>query len=286
MHPADVCGGGDGGRCVANGNSESAVCDITIDLNVDCLDTQPPVECDPQDQPGSCYVCDAELTGGDWVPDDSYCLRNHADEYSCTNEVCSTTTYQCTHVANHDICDDFVDCTTDECAGPGGASGTGCRNTPDNAECEDGIHCTVNVCDPDNSNADAATGCLSTANDAYCAAYESDDFHCTNEVCDPDGSRVLGVNIEGRTNTGSGCVHEKKNSNCHDPVACTDDLCDPFHSEDESGCYFPANSGYCEANPGDSYSCSDETCHPENGCQTTRNNDNCPDQCPCTTDTV
>ncbi|MCH8969250.1 MAG: hypothetical protein IIA66_09055 [Planctomycetes bacterium] len=89
-------------------------------------------------------------------------------------------------------CDDVDACTTDTCVGGF------CSNNPIN--CDDGVACTDNACDPLN-------GCQFTANNANC----NDGVACTDDTCDPLND----------------CQFTANNANCDDGVACTDDDCDP-----------------------------------------------------------
>lgn len=66
-------------------------------------------------------------------------------------------------------CDDGIDCTVDVCD-----RGT-CVFTPDDAFCDDGVHCTVDVC--------GETGCTSTPDDSVC----HDGIDCTQDVCGQGG---------------------------------------------------------------------------------------------------
>ena len=66
------------------------------------------------------------------------------------------------------------------------------------ADCDDGVKCTVDTCQP--------TGCVHQPDDAAC----DDGVFCTRDRCDP---------IEG-------CKHKHDDSICDDGIACTIDACD------------------------------------------------------------
>lgn len=88
-------------------------------------------------------------------------------------------------------CNDGVTCTHDACDPV-----LGCRFTADNEACDDGIACTDDACDP-------AQGCKFTPNDANCG----DANACTIDRCTVPG----------------GCVHEPLD--CDDEDNCTIDDC-------------------------------------------------------------
>ncbi len=95
-------------------------------------------------------------------------------------------------------CDDGIDCTVDTC------TPAGCVHTLNDAACNDGIACTTDTC--------TLEGCLFTPDNAYC----NDGKLCTIDTCDP-----------GNGPTDGGCTHTFSNAPCDDGIACTTDTCDP-----------------------------------------------------------
>src|SRR5690606_30670102 len=103
-----------------------------------------------------------------------------------------------------------------------------------NADCDDGISCTVDACDP------STMTCTHAPTDALC----DDGVACTGvEFCNP----LLGCLSMGAPS-------------CDDGVACTSDFCDLVagacaHPPDDSAC---SNGLFCDGV---------ETCHATMGCQ-------------------
>jgi hypothetical protein len=112
-------------------------------------------------------------------------------------------------------CDDGIGCTVDVCRG--GA----CLNTPDQAFCDDGNPCTIDACDPD-------AGCTTIENDG--ATCEDGDLCTTGDVCQAGVCR-RGVPVD-----------------CLDLTdACNDGVCDPSTGD----CFVrPAREGQ-RCDPGD-----------------------------------
>ncbi len=111
-------------------------------------------------------------------------------------------------------CDDGIPCTVDTCD-----PARGCARRPDNSLCDDRIACTTDVCD-------ATQGCRRSLDDTVCA----DPHRCTLDRC-----------------TESGCVHLPDDTLCGAStcnadtgctgVACTVDLpCQPRACERELSC--------------------------------------------------
>lgn|GEM_PF-2161075 len=127
-------------------------------------------------------------------------------------------------------CDDGVACTVDVCE-PGGV----CQSTADDSLCDDALDCTIERCDPE-------TGCESTPSSALC----DDGVACTRDVCDP---------IEG-------CDFQPVSAACDDGVACTVDACDP-----DLGCVLSFVDAACDdGNPCTTDTCGASGCvHSDNG---------------------
>jgi hypothetical protein len=150
------------------------------------------------------------------------------------------------------LCDDGNLCTSDTCL-PSGE----CENTP--VSCDDGNPCTSDSCD-------AATGCLSVANDGVSCddgnACTYDDL-CISTVC--TGQTVPGC-----------CAID---ANCNDGDPCTIDSCvsgtctyDAKNCESEDKCVVglcDQNSGDCTTTPvtcNDGNACTDDFCDSGIGC--------------------
>ncbi|MCD6591217.1 MAG: hypothetical protein J7K72_04575, partial [Candidatus Aenigmarchaeota archaeon] len=63
----------------------------------------------------------------------------------------------CTCGYTMEDCDDGITCTVDSCD-----PSSGCSHTPDNTLCDDSNPCTVDKCDPDDPNSDPNSGCVHT----------------------------------------------------------------------------------------------------------------------------
>jgi hypothetical protein len=96
----------------------------------------------------------------------------------------TTTGPPCT---SHAQCDDGVPCTVDTC------QPDGCHNDPDAASCDDGVLCTVDTC--------TAQGCTHVFSNAPC----DDGIACSIDTCDP---------------VTDSCVREACDSLCDDGVFC------------------------------------------------------------------
>jgi hypothetical protein len=207
-----------------------------------------------------------------------------------TGDVCSQG--QCTAPALVD-CDDNNVCTDDTCDAI-----EGCHHTDNNAPCDDNNACTIG-----DKCSQGACGYSGLAN--------CDDLNvCTNDVCDPKLGCVH-LHNNAPCEDGSVCTFfdtcqqgicvPGKDVSCDDDNLCTDDACDP-----DQGCLFvpntapcsdgtvctvddQCNGGICEAGApldcDDQNVCTDETCHPMDGCLHAPNDSNCDDQNACTTDT-
>ena len=185
-------------------------------------------------------------------------------------DACTTDTCVGGFCSNNPInCDDGVACTDNACDPL-----NGCQFTANNANCNDGVACTDDTCDPIND-------CQFTANNANC----DDGVACTDNTCDPINNCQFTAN-NSNCDDGVGCTDDTcdslndcqftpANANCNDGVGCTDDTCDPIND-----CQFTPVSGNCD----DGVACTDDTCDPLNDCQFTANNANCDDGVACTDD--
>lgn len=170
------------------------------------------------------------------------------DGVSCTVDACDGSLDECVHLADDDLCDDGSFCNglewcdeQDDCQ----------DDAP--ADCDDGIACTVDVCDDDQGRCqntpvdtrcnnglycdgvercDAAVGCVSGTPPA-CA----DAVGCTVDVCDEALDRCAHTPDDRRCDDGRFCDGAERCDaalgclagtapTCDDGVACTSDSCD------------------------------------------------------------
>ena len=164
-------------------------------------------------------------------------------------------------------CDDGIDCTADSCDPV-----TGCLQSPVDEACEDGDVCTDDVCTPE-------AGCEHSFNTATC----DDDDPCTlNDVC-AEGSCAgtqkecgdgLWCNGEESCEPASGECHDGPPPSLDDSVPCTVDSC---NEEDDAPVHEPDDSLCDDQDP-----CTDDVCTPAVGCEHSFNTATCDDGDPCT----
>jgi hypothetical protein len=139
-------------------------------------------------------------------------------------------------------CDDGVDCTADTCD-----PAEGCAHAPDDSQCDDGLACTAETCD-------AALGCQALSDDSLC----DDSVDCTTDLCE----------------AGVGCVSTPKDSLCDDLDLCTGDVCS------ETGCAHTPGALSCD----DGIDCTSDACDAALGCIATPQDAACDDGNACSTD--
>ncbi len=188
---------------------------------------------------------------------------NCADDNPCTDDSCLPDT-GCQHVPNSADCSDGNACTLADtckasacvggplqtcddgnpCTDDGCNPASGCTHTPNSAPCDDANACTVD-------DACAAGACIAGK------AQSCDDANlCTNDACDPK----------------SGCLHTMNSAPCDDGSVCTvNDLCQ------KGSCVGTAPLTCTDANP-----CTDDQCHPKDGCLFVPNSAPCDDGNACT----
>ena len=189
-------------------------------------------------------------------------------------------------------CDDGNPCTDDAC-GPDGL----CVHPANEAACDDGNECTVgDACEAGQCVYAGLAGC-------------NDDNICTDDSCDPAQGclHLLGTgpcDDENLCTTGDHCSLGEciggGSLTCDDGNSCTDDSCNA-----DTGCQFVANAAPCDdgnictlddvckagwctsggaMNCGDENPCTDDSCHPVDGCINTNNQGPCDDGSACTVD--
>lgn len=257
----DVCGDG---VCLSGLPLE---CD---DGNVCSADTCSPDEgCKHAPLDGACDDGNLCTTGdkcqaGFCVPTG---IKGCDDANPCTNDSCSPAV-GCLHEFNAAPCSDDNLCTVnDACEGGECAGGAA-------LDCDDGNTCTNDTCNP-------LVGCLHAAHAGECddsdpctvgdscsggacvgaQPLECDDGNpCTNDVCLPM----------------AGCSQTNNQNPCSDDSKCTtDDKC-------SLGSCIPGAPVNCD----DGNPCTDDSCHPQEGCVHLANAVECDDSNACTTGDV
>ena len=146
-------------------------------------------------------------------------------------------------------CDDGIDCTMDRCDTLNGT----CHNLPDHGYCDDEKYCNgQEACDVANGCQDGAPPCnedvgCDEINDRCSGCYS--DAECDDGVfCNGSETCVSGVCMAGETPA------------CDDGVECTADFCDV----DTDACSNVPQHNVCN----DGNFCNGrERCHPQDGCQ-------------------
>lgn len=233
---ANACTSGD--MCDANG--------LCLGQAISCEDENPCTgsQCDPTegcvydpleipcDDGNACTGPDL-CNGGACEPPALVC----DDGVSCTVDTCNQEG-GCVHEVDQEACDDQNPCTSDACEPSAGCifsplSSGGCDDESactledscvggacigKNIDCEDGVACTINSCDP-------LAGCVLESDAGAC----DDGNPCTDEICDEE----------------AGCLSEDNDANCEDGSDCTEgDLCS------QGACQPGNNSCVCDPDAG------------------------------------
>ncbi|MCH7596551.1 MAG: RHS repeat-associated core domain-containing protein, partial [Planctomycetes bacterium] len=195
----DVCSNTD--NCTAGTcNTDTGECDIMActsgtecDDGNDCTDDScEGGACVNANNTDACDDTDACTTGDACA--DGVCAGTATD---CGTQTCDPVTGNCVDCSDDADCDDGIECTVDICN-----AGT-CENTDSDPRCNDGLFCTgTETCDPNSEDADVE-GCVASG-----------------DPCDPLSFTPI---CEERTESCSACI---LNADCDDGVACTDDSCD------------------------------------------------------------
>ena len=179
------------------------------------------------------------------------------DGIACTVGFCDEASDQVVHFPNDDLCLGGTFCAGDaNCDVNAGCQYTGGPTPPD-----DGIECTIHVCDEESQ------GFLVDVNHALC----DDGKECNGlEQCDHKDGCVAGeapealddgidCTVDSCDDQSNNTVHLPDSTLCDDGLVCTIDVCDV-----ETGCLNTLQPGFCLINgvcytPG--------TTDPNNGCQ-------------------
>jgi len=218
----------------------------------------------------SCLVgtCNA-VSGCTFATDDTLC----DDEVDCTTETCDETN-GCVYVTDDTQCADAFSCTGDYCA-----IGEGCKNTPDDNACTE-----VQLCNPTAQGANAETGCV-LRDPCFSSADCDDGVACTEDICDPDrgcfNNPKASLCDDGFNCTVdvcdevTGCSNTPDDSFCDDMRPCTVDSCSATE-----GCVQTPNHALCD----DGLACTTETCTLQSDCVWEPHNNLCDDGIDCTAD--
>jgi hypothetical protein len=278
---------GSGPDCPADGvaqqgtlcRADTGQCDVQ-EVCDGIAKTCPPNGFEPNNTPCSdgseCTTGDV-CTGGTCVGGPA---PNCNDNNDCTTDTCDPQKPGgCVNTNNNDPCSDNSECTTNDACSNGACVG----GPPPN--CDDGLFCTTDTCDPQKLG-----GCVHDPVPGPCCDVDSEcvenpDDNCTqNERCENHAcvSDPVDCNDNNDCTTDTcdpqkpgGCVNTNNNDPCSDSDECTtNDAC---------------SDGACVGGPppncNDNNVCTTDTCDPQKpgGCVNTNNNDPCNDSDECTT---
>jgi len=140
------------------------------------------------------------------------------DGVGCTIDTCDEDSDACVFTPNHPACDNGLFCDGAEVCDPAAGCIPGLV-----ADCDDGIMCTIDVCNEANDS------CTSTADDSAC----DDGLYCNDvETCNPFSGCEPGTPVD-----------------CDDGIGCTIDTCDES-SDACSNTYDASICGVCCATAG------------------------------------
>lgn len=197
------------------------------------------------------YDCTTNVCDGGTCVDTDLC----ADEFFCNGvETCDPTNGEADIngcVAGTNPCpNDGPTCTTNSCS----ELNDECTLTLYDSRCDDSLYCTgTETCDPENPEADAATGCVS-GTEVVC----DDGFACTVDTC-----------VEALQS----CSYDADHSVCDDTLYCNGtEYCDTSNiNADNDGCVAGT-----VVDCSDILYCTDDDCNEEtNSCDNIDNDDNC-----------
>ena len=162
--------------------------------------------------------CDPE-SGCVYSPDNAYC----DDDNICTDDACSLAA-GCEHEDNSDPCADGSLCTVDDLCADGACE------PGEVLDCEDGLECTIDSCDP-------GQGCLHMESNELC----DDANPCTDDLCSIDAGECLHMNNDLGCDDGDLCTVEDVCAGgicsgtpkvCDDSLWCSgEEQCDPLSGD-------------------------------------------------------
>src|SRR5690606_8106952 len=220
-----------------------ATSDASLDGGADGgADAEPPVECTLDTD------CPADLCFGARSCVEGFCSYREPKDCSslnvgtCVMGVCFEG--ECLAKPMHDLCDDGVECTLDQCSESGE-----CFSEPSHAHCDDGVGCTADYCVVDDNGIADDKGCLHEPDDAKCAATEPVEGSCVATICTGSADTV--------DRTGCGEVVVREACGELDYCALDSGLCVPF----PQGC--DGNAACDDGNPCNGVEvCVDQVCFP------------------------
>jgi len=237
------------GNCVGSGTPNP--CDDSQPCTRDVCNPAGPFVCDhipdnslcSQGGPCDAYICAPTEFGGFQCRGVGPCMLSQCEPGQCDSRGFCISTGGTPGAP----CDDGNACTgNDTC-------GAGCQGTP--ISCDDGVACTLDLCDP-------LTGCAHVLVPRAC----DDGNPCTRDACDTDGTTCAHTRLTGDPcHAGDACTTESvcrdgvcvgDPVDCDDQNNCTDDRCNPF-----GGCSHTAV--VC---PDDDNACTAEVCNSLHGC--------------------
>lgn len=270
----DTCSGGSCGGTAVVCNDNNPCTDNSCNPATGCVYTNNTASCSDSNACTTNDTCSGGVCVGGAAP-------NCNDNNVCTNDSCNPAT-GCVNTNNTNSCSDGNACTTNDTCSGGSCLG----GAPPN--CNDANDCTTDACNP-------ATGCTNTNKPSGTACGSSLDTNCNNpDTC--NGSGVCQGNLEpngtscsdgvfcngAETCQGGTCASGTPVPNCCKTNAeCSDgNVCNGAET-----CNLATHT--CVAGTplscGDSNVCTNDSCHPVNGCQYANNTSSCTDGNACTT---
>ena len=161
--------------------------------------------------------------------------------------MCDEDNDRCSNCLTDSDCDEGIGCTVDVCDQDGN-----CQNTPDDGLCDDSIDCTIDTCDQSND-------CQHTPDDSLC----DNVLFCDGvETCDASSGCLSGSDrcppplmCDDKNDRCTNCFTD---ADCDDDVGCTIDVCD-----ENGNCYNTPDDDLCD----DGLFCTGkEYCDDENDC--------------------
>ena len=237
---------------------------------------EPPEQCDDGNvEDGDCCNPDCQFeAGGSPCEDEAFCsygdtcdgegtFKPGAGNPCPVSLTCDEVYDRCVNCLFDEDCNDGIDCTLNFCDPDGN-----CQDIPDDTLCDDGAFCNgLELCDLLEGCLPGFDACLPPLvcdeNQDRCASCLfdeecSDGINCTLDYCDPDGN----------------CQHVADDTLCDDGVSCTSDTCDL-----SSDCRFIPDDAACD----DGEFCNGwELCDPVAGCLT--ESEPCPPELDCDED--
>ena len=251
--PAEGCQAGVAPDCNDNNPCTTDKCDVQSG----CVNEPNSLPCDDGNDCTQFETCSGGLCVGGFP-------LNCNDNNPCTDDTCDPDS-GCHNDNNLAGCNDNNVCTTGDYCQEGGCVGGPALDCSDNNPCTDDSCTTDKGCQyaPNDDSCDDGNKCTTEdqCEGGSCVAgglKECNDFNaCTDDTCNP----------------ATGCATQNNTSPCDDANVCT------LVSACEDGSCVGSNSLDC----GDGNQCTDDYCHPQDGCQHVNISAPCDDNSTCTT---